>query len=491
MTTSQTYQTLLTHSISSADYVRQRAQPFAPRADNAPGFAGVLEAFSQPLEESEPLDDLKSIDEADDSESEDTEESQKSSKDEAQAAQENDSADQSDAEDIKLKQNADASNTINSIHDLESLLSNAASVNLAGLATQQLKSEPPQQPSGAPNPNTKNDVNAEQGKNGFDSAPAKQSPGYDGGKIAVEIERPFGQLSAGLNQNQGASAGQGNDARDMLNTSHSQVSKAQGMPIDPAIQTPPIAPRPVENHQSAEPAKFIAAQAVQAQASNLMAEARRLQTIRSIAEMPVSDSKPKEITGSESAGKQGAQDSGLDLGNKSQNIAKLLQSNPADDRAMQRQQVLAQVQRGLASILNTKGGTMKIRLSPEHLGEVNIQLTTKDGRISVQIQAKNESTRSMLSEGLEGLRSAIEARGAIVDELNVDGQQQTKFERLFGQQDGSNQPGDSRQSGSQHPDSSDQDGRGGQQEQSEIDIQEQLSNQPRGIWTELGLDAIA
>ena len=151
---------------------------------------------------------------------------------------------------------------------------------------------------------------------------------------------------------------------------------------------------------------------------------------------------------------------------------------------------MAQVQRGLASIMNTKGGTMKLRLSPEHLGQVNIQLVTKNGHVSIKIDAETDQARSMLKDGLEGLRSAMESRGVQVDDLSIEGRQRTEFERLFGDAHQSNtqQRGSSEQHESNnHPDQSAHTNDDAQA----ADTDQHDSNTPRGIWTELGLDAIA
>jgi flagellar hook-length control protein FliK len=151
---------------------------------------------------------------------------------------------------------------------------------------------------------------------------------------------------------------------------------------------------------------------------------------------------------------------------------------------------MAQVQRGLASIMNTKGGSMKIRLSPEHLGEVNIQLSTKDGHVSVKIEAEHEHTTKVLKEGLDGLRQAIESRGASVDELTVDARNRTGFSQILGDPGQSGETGDQPRHGQQDSEHKSSSNSSIQHAQAHAEDDEHRQT-PQGIWTELGLDAIA
>lgn len=491
MTTLQTHSA---HNTSSADYVRQRAQTLNPRAADAPGFAGVLDAFTQKPDQHEPSEDAQAVDDADQSESQGTEETEQSPVDDEQPVDQNDSTTKADAEKIPQEQGSGDSKSIDSTADLEALLINAATIDLAGLASQQLQAGPANQSAGDSVSNLGGPAGAEAGS-GLQSAGPKQPEGSNGGgggkPSPYGPDFPFGPPSTSVTGDQGSSVHQGNHTGEMTNASQQGKPVAQSASVDQPIQTPPIIAQPTEVKFAADPGKLFAAQSIQAQAPDFTANARRLQSLRSSQEVAAGVGKTKEVSASETAGKSGAQDSGMDMGNKAPNLTKVLQSKPENDQAMQRQQVIAQVQRGLASILNTKGGTMKLRLSPDHLGEVNIKLTTKDGRVDVQFDAKNESTRTMLSEGLDGLRQAIEARGATVDELNVNGQQQSKFEQLFGHSDQTTQSGSQHQDTPRDSESNNPGQQHNQQLQPEIDDLGQAENQPRGIWTDLGLDAIA
>jgi flagellar hook-length control protein FliK len=80
---------------------------------------------------------------------------------------------------------------------------------------------------------------------------------------------------------------------------------------------------------------------------------------------------------------------------------------------------LGKVQRGLASLVNAKGGQMTLRLTPDALGEVRVHLKLRDGVVSARVEATQESARGLLEHGVDRLRAALEARGLKVDSLEV------------------------------------------------------------------------
>lgn len=134
MTTAQTQQTLLTPSTRSAGIVRSRAEFPSQSAADAPGFAGVLEAFAEPIEDTQLDQESQPSDDADQSESQDPENADQSEKteqpsaDDTQANTQNTPVEGSAAEGTPSDLVPDADNSINSTADLESLLTNAAAI---------------------------------------------------------------------------------------------------------------------------------------------------------------------------------------------------------------------------------------------------------------------------------------------------------------------------------------------------------------------------
>tara|TARA_R110002096_G_scaffold435816_4_gene663272 strand:- start:80968 stop:82410 length:1443 start_codon:yes stop_codon:yes gene_type:complete len=480
MTTLQTHSV---HNTRSADSVAARAQTIASNATlarpNTGGFADVLGAFTavEPDEAVDQTEDSESTDEsAADEESSTTSES-KSDESGAKDAESGEVAVYETAEGGTAETKGEQSPKVESSADWSRVLTNAASINLADLATKQLEGQ------------------ASTAKTDSQTVSRDQSPVSTQPKTTAE-DSPFSTLAKqGVGRSLGVTSVQpqqgGGSQEGVAHATNGASAETTAAPKD---QT---APKQDQNHtpqQLAQPSKAEVVQAVQSQAMDQNQAVKRSDGVKPIRQVDGVASESKAVGGSESSGKSGQGQSGLDLGDRSQQATKSLQQTKStDDQALQRREVIAQVQRGLASIMNTKGGTMKIRLSPEHLGEVNIQLMTKDGHVSVKIEAEHEQTKNMLKDGLEGLRSAIEARGATVDSLTVDSKERSGFEQLLGQSDQSN---DQQQHESGDRSASDNDqtknaSSNGDPDGSEAGVEADTSNQPQSIWTQLGLDAIA
>ncbi len=80
----------------------------------------------------------------------------------------------------------------------------------------------------------------------------------------------------------------------------------------------------------------------------------------------------------------------------------------------------AQVARGLAHVLKGNGGTVTLRLRPEHLGEVRATVRIEQGSVSVTIRASGEEARALLEREAGSLRAALEARGLGVEHIRVE-----------------------------------------------------------------------
>jgi flagellar hook-length control protein FliK len=66
------------------------------------------------------------------------------------------------------------------------------------------------------------------------------------------------------------------------------------------------------------------------------------------------------------------------------------------------------------------GGSMKIRLDPPNMGQLQIDVTVaRDGTISAAFQTSNEDAAKLLSHGIQHLKTAIETAGVAVDRIQV------------------------------------------------------------------------
>ncbi len=66
-----------------------------------------------------------------------------------------------------------------------------------------------------------------------------------------------------------------------------------------------------------------------------------------------------------------------------------------------------QVSQNLKSLAQQGEGEVRIRLRPEHLGELHIRLSAKNGAIDLKIQASSESARKVLEKNLPSLEKSL------------------------------------------------------------------------------------
>ncbi len=79
----------------------------------------------------------------------------------------------------------------------------------------------------------------------------------------------------------------------------------------------------------------------------------------------------------------------------------------------------SQLQRGLASAVNQRGGALLIRLQPEALGQLRIHLDMTDSGVNVRLDASSAGAVDSL-RGLEAdVRASLEQKGLHVDKLEV------------------------------------------------------------------------
>ncbi len=85
-----------------------------------------------------------------------------------------------------------------------------------------------------------------------------------------------------------------------------------------------------------------------------------------------------------------------------------------------RDALIDQIQRGLAKALQNKDGEITVRLRPENLGLVKVQVRVEDSHVTAALKATDEQARELLSQNVVTLERALEARGLIVDRIVVE-----------------------------------------------------------------------
>lgn len=93
---------------------------------------------------------------------------------------------------------------------------------------------------------------------------------------------------------------------------------------------------------------------------------------------------------------------------------------PTGSRAEQQNQAFAsQLQRGLAAALNQKTGAVTIRLTPETLGQLKIQVKLSEGSLTAAFEVASAKTRDTLTRSLDTLRQGLKDKGIESSEFKV------------------------------------------------------------------------
>lgn len=156
------------------------------------------------------------------------------------------------------------------------------------------------------------------------------------------------------------------------------------------------------------------------------------------------------------------------------------------DQGGQQEKMIAQVQRGLASLLRSSDSEMTLRLTPERLGELRIQIKRDGDRIALRLTTQSAEARDLLQSGSEDLARALQSKGVQVERVLIE----------------HNSPGPANQGGFDAHGNHSQDHGADQRHHGSRDHTDQpdrfasVDGDPaavgqRSIWTELGLDAIA
>lgn len=81
--------------------------------------------------------------------------------------------------------------------------------------------------------------------------------------------------------------------------------------------------------------------------------------------------------------------------------------------------VAPQIMRGMMSLLSGKGGMIMLKLQPEALGTVRVNMQIKAGSVSVRLQAETPEARRLLSESMDVLRRGLQQQGYKVEQITV------------------------------------------------------------------------
>lgn len=78
-----------------------------------------------------------------------------------------------------------------------------------------------------------------------------------------------------------------------------------------------------------------------------------------------------------------------------------------------------QMVRSAMAMTRSTGGAMTIRLEPESLGSLRIQMNMSQGRVAVQFHAETAQARGLLNQHIETLRTAMESHGLKLENVQI------------------------------------------------------------------------
>jgi len=89
-------------------------------------------------------------------------------------------------------------------------------------------------------------------------------------------------------------------------------------------------------------------------------------------------------------------------------------AEPAEDSA-----AMTAVKRGLGAAVRQRGGSVTIKLSPESLGQVRIEMQIRQGAVELRFDAGTEQARELLTRHADMLRTTLQQKGFGVDRIEV------------------------------------------------------------------------
>lgn len=88
---------------------------------------------------------------------------------------------------------------------------------------------------------------------------------------------------------------------------------------------------------------------------------------------------------------------------------------PADESANVRQVI-----QNAQLLIQKGGGEMKIQMSPEGMGHVDLKVSVQDGKVDIKMLTENNETKKLLESGLSDLRDNLIGQKLNVDSVKVD-----------------------------------------------------------------------
>lgn len=80
---------------------------------------------------------------------------------------------------------------------------------------------------------------------------------------------------------------------------------------------------------------------------------------------------------------------------------------------------LVNVSQGVLRLASNGGGEIRLRLKPDHLGELHVRVTDRGGQLGLQIHASDERSKRILESSLSHLRESLAGQNLSVGRIDV------------------------------------------------------------------------
>lgn len=100
-------------------------------------------------------------------------------------------------------------------------------------------------------------------------------------------------------------------------------------------------------------------------------------------------------------------------------------------------------------LVKNGGGEMKVRMTPEGLGEIQLTVELKEGKVQLHMAADNKDTKKMLESSISDLRESLSQQKISLDSVKIDSVVRTNVEN---QANGNGQPGQNQNQNQEHRD---------------------------------------
>jgi hypothetical protein len=216
---------------------------------------------------------------------------------------------------------------------------------------------------------------------------------------------------------------------DVMRHESEQASRREVEPVKP----PHLAPAEVKGQpqQAKEVNEF--------RHDRMMPAASRAEQLEAQIRLENATGQPAATDGSSriAAVPTGANGSSLNGEQNGQNLPGQNAGN-ADRAIPDESRFTGRVVRGLTAMLNSRGGTMTMRLDPPELGQLRVQMTLARGTVSASFIAQTPQAHALLEKNLAALRIALESQGLTVERLSVQSQQSSNQQGHLMNDDGTN-----------------------------------------------------